>query len=71
MPGMGRVGFLREIERDGRLRAVPIAIVTGHIAISDDVRSTADRLGIGIHHKPVTLEELLELTRALLVRPTL
>jgi DNA-binding response OmpR family regulator len=69
MPGMGGLGFMRELELDRRYRTIPIAIVTGHIAISEEVRDTATGLGIGIHHKPVTLEELLDLTRGLLQRP--
>ena len=66
MPGMGGLGFLHELERHPRYRTMPVAIVTGHIAISDEVRIAATGLGIGIHHKPVTLEELLDLTKALL-----
>ena len=69
MPGMGGLGFMRALEQNGRYRAIPIAIVTGHIAISDEVKHAASGLGIGIYHKPVTLEELLELTRGLLQRP--
>lgn len=68
MPGMGGFGFLVELQSDPRHRAIPVAIVTGHIVIPDEVRATATGLGVGIYHKPVTLEELLQLTNELIER---
>ena len=65
MPGMGGLGFLLQLAADPVRRQIPIAIVTGHIAIPQPVRDAAGALGVAVHHKPVDLEGLLELTERL------
>ena len=68
MPGIGGFGFLQKFRTDPRHRAIPVAIVTGHLFVPDEVRAMAEELGVAIHHKPVTLEQLFDLTNALLQR---
>ena len=68
MPGIGGFGFLTALQADSRHRGIPVAIVTGHILIPDEVRAAARDLGVGIYHKPVTLEELVQLTNELIER---
>ncbi len=69
MPGIGGLGFLRHLQQETARDRPPTVIVTGHIAISDEVRRAAMELGIPIHYKPITLEELFRLTRELLHEP--
>ena len=68
MPGIGGLGFLAEMLGDARYRRIPVAIVTGHIFIEEEIRAAADDLGIAIYHKPLTLEELLRITGDLVRR---
>lgn len=62
MPGMGGLGFLLRLGADPVRRRIPVAIVTGHIAIPQPVQAAADALGVPVHHKPVDMDGLLELT---------
>jgi two-component system cell cycle response regulator len=66
MPGMGGLGFLLQLGADPLRRRIPVAIVTGHIALPQPVQAAADALGVAVHHKPVDMEGLLELTDRLL-----
>jgi two-component system cell cycle response regulator len=66
MPGMGGLGFLLQLGADPIRRRIPVAIVTGHIAIPQPVQAAADALGVPVHHKPVDMDGLLELTDRLL-----
>ena len=66
MPGMGGLGFLLRLGADPDRRRIPVAIVTGHIAIPQPVQAAADALGVPVHYKPVDMEGLLELTGRLL-----
>lgn len=65
MPGMGGLGFLLQLGADPVRRRIPVAIVTGHIAIPQPVQAAADALGVSVHHKPVDMDGLLELTSRL------
>jgi DNA-binding NtrC family response regulator len=66
MPGMGGLGFLLQMGADPIRRRIPVAIVTGHIAIPQPVQAAADALGVSVHHKPVDMDALLQLTEGLL-----
>jgi two-component system cell cycle response regulator len=66
MPGMGGLGFLLQLGADPERRHIPVAIVTGHIAIPQPVQAAADALGVPVHHKPVDMDALLQLTNRLL-----
>ena len=66
MPGMGGLGFLLQLGADPVRRRIPVAIVTGHIAIPQPVQAAADALGVPVHHKPVDMDGLLALTDHLL-----
>ena len=66
MPGMGGLGFLLQLGADPVRRRIPVAIVTGHIAIPQPVQAAADALGVPVHHKPVDMDGLLQLTDWLL-----
>lgn len=67
MPGMGGLGFLLQLGADPVRRRIPVAIVTGHIAIPQPVQAAADALGVPVHHKPVDMDGLLELTSRLFI----
>jgi DNA-binding NtrC family response regulator len=66
MPGMGGLGFLLQLGADPLRRRIPVAIVTGHLAIPQPVQAAADALGVSVHHKPVDMDGLLALTDRLL-----
>ena len=66
MPGMGGLGFLLQLGADPVRRLIPVAIVTGHIAIPQPVQAAAAALGVPVHHKPVDMDGLLQLTDRLL-----
>lgn len=66
MPGMGGLGFLLRLGADPVRRHIPVAIVTGHLAIPQPVQAAADALGVPVHYKPVDMEGLLSLTGRLL-----
>jgi CheY-like chemotaxis protein len=68
MPGMGGLGFLLQLGADPVRRRIPVAIVTGHIAIPQPVQAAADALGVPVHFKPVDMDGLLQLTDRLLTR---
>ena len=68
MPGMGGLGFLLQLGADPVRRRIPVAIVTGHIAIPQPVKAAADALGVAVHHKPIDMDGLLSLTSQLLTR---
>ena len=67
MPGMGGLGFLLQLGADPDRRHIPVAIVTGHIAIPQPVQDAAAALGAAVHYKPVDMDGLLELTGRLLI----
>lgn len=66
MPGMGGLGFLLQLGADPVRRHIPVAIVTGHIAIPHPIQAAAEALGVPVHYKPVDMEGLLALTDRLI-----
>jgi CheY-like chemotaxis protein len=69
MPGMGGLGFLLRLRSDPRCSAIPVAIVTGHAILPTPVLLAAEKFNVPVHHKPVNMEQLLELTEGLLRPP--
>ena len=66
MPGMGGLGFLLQLGADPVRRRIPVAIITGHIAIPQPVQAAAEALGALVHYKPLDMDGLLTLTGRLL-----
>ena len=66
MPLIDGLGFLRRLRaRDGH-RQTPVAIVTGDYFLDDTVSTELSALGAALTFKPLWLEDLVGLTRALL-----
>lgn len=70
MPGMGGLGFLLRLRSDPRCCAIPVAIVTGHAILPTPVLLAAEKFNVPVHHKPVNMEQLLDLTEELLRPPS-
>jgi DNA-binding response OmpR family regulator len=66
MPLVDGLEFLRRLRSQDEQRAMPVAIVTGDFFIDDDVASEIKALGAHGTYKPLSLDELLSLTRNLL-----
>ena len=66
MPAMGGLEFLRRLRGDDRLRAIPVGIITGDYFLGDDVLAELAALGASVRYKPVWMDDLSALTRALL-----
>ena len=64
MPGMGGKEFLRRIKEDGRLKQIPVVILTTSEAEKDIIDSYKLQAS-GYVHKPVTLEEFKEAMKKL------
>jgi DNA-binding response OmpR family regulator len=65
MPITNGLEFLRKVRRHAALKTVPVAIVTGDYFLSEPVQQELRGLGAAIKFKPMWLEELIELARAL------
>lgn len=66
MPLINGLGFLYRLRADQRYHETPVAIVTGDYAIDDSISRELEELGAELHFKPLWLEELVDLTHALL-----
>lgn len=62
MPGMGGMGFLLQVRAHPRRRQIPVAIVTGSLAVPEPLRHAAHVFGVPVYHKPMLPEQLLEIT---------
>lgn len=65
MPDVSGLEFLRRIRQDERLRELPVAVITGDHFLDDDVRSEIHALGAALGFKPLWLDEVIALARAL------
>lgn len=70
MPLIDGLGFLRRLRQRDEQRATPVAIVTGDYFLDDQVSMELQRLGAELKFKPLWLDQLLSLARALLTRVT-
>jgi DNA-binding response OmpR family regulator len=69
MPLTDGLGFLRRLRsQDDDLRRTPVAVVTADYFLEDSVSNELRELGAEVRFKPLWLEDLLGLTRSLVVR---
>ena len=69
MPVMGGLDFIRRLRSDARLERLPVGIVTGDYFLDEQVTSELTALGATIRYKPLWMDDLALLTRALLDPP--
>jgi DNA-binding response OmpR family regulator len=61
--------FLRLVRAQATLASVPVAIVTGDYFLSEPIQHELRSLGASIRFKPLWLEDLIALAKALISRP--
>ncbi len=66
MPLVDGIGFLRRLRARETNRPTPVAIVTGDYFLDDELSDELRDLGAELRFKPLWLEDLVGLTRALL-----
>jgi CheY-like chemotaxis protein len=66
MPGMSGLEFLQHLRADARLASIPVGVITGDYFVQDHVVTELQALGATIKYKPVWLDDLRDLTDALL-----
>jgi DNA-binding response OmpR family regulator len=66
MPLINGLGFLYRFRADERHHDTPVAIVTGDYGLDDSIARELEELGAQLHFKPLWLEDLVALARALL-----
>ena len=68
MPVVSGLDFLRMLRRDGRLREVPVAIVTGDYFLNEPILAEMRSLGATVRYKPLWMDDLSALAQSLLAR---
>ena len=68
MPVVSGLDFLRLLSRDGRLREVPVAIVTGDYFLNEPILAEMRSLGATVRYKPLWMDDLSALAQSLLAR---
>jgi DNA-binding response OmpR family regulator len=68
MPIINGIQFLRQLRARPHLADVPVAIVTGDYFLSDALQQELTNLGASLRFKPLWLEDLVALAKALVVR---
>ncbi len=68
MPVVSGLDFLRLLRRDGRLREVPVAIVTGDYFLNEPILAEMRSLGATVRYKPLWMDDLSALAQSLLAR---
>jgi DNA-binding response OmpR family regulator len=66
MPLVDGLRFLRRLRANDEQRNIPVAIVTGDFFLEDEIRNELRSLGAEVKFKPLWLEDLVDITRALL-----
>jgi DNA-binding response OmpR family regulator len=66
MPLINGLGFLYRLRAQERYQDTPVAIVTGDYCLDDSITRELGELGAQLHFKPLWLEDLVDLARALL-----
>lgn len=69
MPLTDGLTFLRRLRARGEWRT-PVAIVTGDYLVDEATARALRELEAAVYYKPLWLEDLLDITRRLLHRPT-
>lgn len=68
MPIASGLHFLRQVRERPHLVRVPVAIVTGDYFLPEQILDEVKRLGASLRFKPMFLEELVTLAKALVTR---
>ena len=68
MPVANGLDFLRLLRRDGRLRDVPVAIVTGDYFLNEPILAEMRSLGATVRYKPLWMDDLSALVQSLLAQ---
>lgn len=66
MPLINGLGFLYRLRSYDHYRDTPVAIITGDYDVEDSLATEVRELGARLLFKPLWLEDLVDLTRALL-----
>ena len=66
MPQIGGLEFLRTLRSDANRRSIPVGVVTGDYFLTDAVLQELAALGATIRYKPLWMEDLQALMRAML-----
>jgi two-component system OmpR family response regulator len=66
MPMINGLGFLYRLRSQDAHREMPVAIITGDHCIKDSLANEVQELGAELFFKPLWLEDIIDLTRALL-----
>ena len=69
MPFINGVGFLYRLRAQDAHRSVPVAIITGDHCIQDALATEMQELGAELFFKPLWVEDIVDLTKALLTKP--
>ena len=69
MPLINGLGFLYRLRAQDAHRAVPVAIITGDHCIKDALATEMQELGAELFFKPLWVEDIVDLTKALLSKP--
>jgi DNA-binding response OmpR family regulator len=68
MPITNGLQFLRQVRARPHLVEVPVAIVTGDYFLSETIQQEVKHLGASLKFKPLWLEDLITLAKALVTR---
>ena len=68
MPFVNGLGFLYRLRANPILRHIPVAIITGDTHVDQPMMEELRELDADIRFKPVWIDEMLDLTSALLAR---
>ena len=68
MPIVSGIQFLREVRARPHLVHIPVAIVTGDYFLSDALQKELKLLGAAVRFKPLWLDDLVALAKALIPR---
>ena len=66
MPLINGLGFLYRLRSRERHRSTPVVVVTGDYCLNDEMTEELHALGAEVRYKPLWLDDLADLARALL-----
>lgn len=69
MPLVDGIAFLRHLRARADQRETPVAIITGDYLMNQAITDALNELGAAVYFKPLWLEDLVDITRRLLVSP--
>ena len=68
MPFINGLGFLYRLRANPASRDIPVVIITGSTKVNAEMIAESGELGADIKFKPMWIDEMLEITRALVAR---